>query len=141
MIVGAGLTGTVGMTRLKQEAKRFGIEKIKEQERASQLAALRLMCGLDLEEALGTAAEQRSRLIQRLERLLERERLRGTRRHWSYDLNRHIALKQVLDRLRGEKTTGPFAGSLTGLLAAKKHRTRGNGVAANENGARRRHNR
>ena len=31
---------------------------------------------------------------------MERERLRGMRRHWSYDLNRHIALKQVLDKLR-----------------------------------------
>ena len=40
------------------------------------------------------------RTIKRIERLLERERLRGGRRHWSYDLNRHIALKQALDRLR-----------------------------------------
>ena len=32
--------------------------------------------------------------------MIERERQRGMRKHWSYDLNRHIALKQALDRLR-----------------------------------------
>ena len=35
-----------------------------------------------------------------LERMIERERQRGMRKHWSYDLNRHIALKQALDSLR-----------------------------------------
>ncbi len=28
-------------------------------------------------------------------------------RHWSYDLNRHIALKQVLDRLLGTEAALP----------------------------------
>jgi hypothetical protein len=32
--------------------------------------------------------------------MIERERQRGMRKHWSYDLNRHIALKQALDALR-----------------------------------------
>ena len=46
-------------------------------------------------------AEQ-ARIILSLERAIERERLRGMRRHWSYDLNRHIALKQALDSLAGK---------------------------------------
>jgi len=33
-------------------------------------------------------------------RLIERERQKGVIGHWSYDLNRHIALKQALDRLK-----------------------------------------
>ncbi|MBL8584883.1 MAG: cytoplasmic protein, partial [Rhizobiaceae bacterium] len=37
----------------------------------------------------------RQRLIARIDRALERERLKGLSRHWSYDLNRHIALKQA----------------------------------------------
>jgi hypothetical protein len=31
---------------------------------------------------------------------LRRERAKATTRHWSYDLNRHIALKTARDRLR-----------------------------------------
>jgi hypothetical protein len=38
--------------------------------------------------------------VIRLERLLERERLRGCARHWTYDLNRHIALGEALGQLR-----------------------------------------
>lgn len=33
-------------------------------------------------------------LLKRLERAIERERLRDINRHWSYDLNHHIALKR-----------------------------------------------
>ena len=35
-----------------------------------------------------------------LENRLARERSKGVARHWSYDLNRHIALKAARDRLR-----------------------------------------
>ena len=59
------------------------------------------------------------RTIKRIERLLERERLRGGRRHWSYDLNRHIALKQALDRLSGKKL-----GHRTGDAAALRRKRR-----------------
>jgi hypothetical protein len=67
---------------------------------ALQNAALFLMCGIDLEDALGSTPEEKRRIMLRMERMIERERLKGRSRHWSYDLNRHIALKQALDRLR-----------------------------------------
>ncbi|MCX7304513.1 MAG: cytoplasmic protein [Hyphomicrobiales bacterium] len=67
---------------------------------AGQLAALQIACHLDLAGALQAEGATRARIVLKLERMIERERLRGARRHWSYDLNRHIALKQALDRLR-----------------------------------------
>lgn len=69
--------------------------------RSRQIAAFRLATGVDLSTVLASKGEERARFIQRLGRIIERERLRGARRHWSYDLNRHIALKQVLDELGG----------------------------------------
>jgi len=117
------------MEQLRQDAREFGLAKLKEEERARQLVALRLTCGIDLADAFSSASEKRAKLIRHLERLIERERQKGIRRHWSYDLNRHIALKQVLDRLRGAAAA----------IARKKRRPEG--VPANENGARRRRNR
>jgi hypothetical protein len=55
---------------------------------------------MDLSAALDAPPPARAALIRKLEHVIERERLKGMRQHWSYDLNRHIALKQVLDRLR-----------------------------------------
>lgn len=73
---------------------------------ARQRAALRLACGIDLEAALRTGACERRDVIRRVDRALRRERCNGLTRHWSYDLNRHIALKQALDRLQaGEAST------------------------------------
>ncbi|HVW57179.1 MAG TPA: cytoplasmic protein [Rhizobiaceae bacterium] len=69
---------------------------------ARQNAAFFLMSGLDLQEALCSGPEERRKILLRLERMIERERLKGSSRHWSYDLNRHIALKQVADRLRSD---------------------------------------
>ena len=69
-------------------------------DQARQKAAFFLACGVDLEEALGSKPEQKRKIILRLERMIERERLKGHCHHWSYDLNRHIALKQAVDRLR-----------------------------------------
>jgi hypothetical protein len=74
-----------------------------------QRAALQILVGLDLDDLLRTPREERPRIAARLKRVLERERIRGLRRHWSYDLNRHIALKQALDGLSGKKT-GPRGG-------------------------------
>ena len=67
---------------------------------AAQRAALFILCGIDLKDALARCGPERYALLARIERLLERERLKGANRHWSYDLNRHIALKQVRDSLR-----------------------------------------
>ena len=55
--------------------------------------------GVDLSEAEGNGPAVAARYAAKVRRLLERERIRGVRRHWSYDLNRHIALKEVLDDL------------------------------------------
>ena len=89
------------MKRLQEEAERFGAAQAATIAGARQVAALQLACGIDLSSALAAGAEMREKLVRRVERVIERERLKGMRRHWSYDLNRHIALKQALDRLRG----------------------------------------
>ena len=90
------------MKRFEEEAKSFGARKTAPANEARQLAATSLLCGIDLAAAFTAPPETKAKLMQRLERVIERERLKGMRRHWSYDLNRHIALKQALDRLRGE---------------------------------------
>jgi hypothetical protein len=94
--------------RLVEEAARHRARRREQECQARQQAAFFLMSGVDLDAALAASGEARRRVVARIERLIERERLRGARRHWSYDLNRHIALKQALDRLRGaEMSAGP----------------------------------
>lgn len=73
---------------------------------ARQRVALQIACGLDCETARQATGMERTMLVRRLRRLIERERLRGMRRHWSYDLNRHIALGQVLASLTGQRKGG-----------------------------------
>lgn len=90
------------MTAMKQERLEFLEEKRKRHELSRQTAALFLIGGIDLAKALQTTGAERAALVQRLKRLIERERLKGVRGHWSYDLNRHIALKQGLERLAPE---------------------------------------
>lgn len=108
------------MRRLIDEARAFGGRKAEQVRLAAARVALFAACGIDLEAAI-EAPPARKRLVRlRLKRLIERERLKGERRHWSYDLNRHIALKQVYDLL------GPAAAS---------------GAGTNENGTRRRRSR
>lgn len=87
-------------------------------ETSKQIAALQLACGIDLISALVLSGETRQRIIARVRRAIERERLKGQRNAGEYDLDRHIALKQSLDRLCGTPPRPP--------------------VPANENGARRR---
>ncbi|OYR27413.1 putative cytoplasmic protein [Brucella pseudogrignonensis] len=70
---------------------------------AIQRAALQIIAGIDMDKLLRAPVEEQLQAKGRLNRLIERERLRGMRGHWSYDLNRHIALKQALDRLCGIK--------------------------------------
>ncbi len=94
------------------EASREAFLRRKETENAEsrQRAALQLLAGIDLDDLLGVPDRERDRMTARLKRALERERQRGLRRHWSYDLNRHIALKQALDRL-SKKQLEPRAGN------------------------------
>lgn len=88
------------MNALCNDIHAFRRRKYDEHRTAGQTAALFLACGVDLADALSAPEKERGKVALKLERLIERERLRGMRRHWSYDLNRHIALKQALDRLR-----------------------------------------
>ncbi|MBC2884714.1 cytoplasmic protein [Ochrobactrum sp. CM-21-5] len=66
---------------------------------AMQRIALRMIAGMDMDELMIASDAEKQRASCRLERLIERERLKGVSGHWSYDLNRHIALKQSLDML------------------------------------------
>lgn len=91
------------MTDLHQEIRRFRAAKAERIESAAQTAAVFLAARIDLGTILGATKEERARAEAKLERLMERERLRGMRRHWSYDLNRHIALKQALERIRATR--------------------------------------
>lgn len=95
------------MTDLDAEIAAFQGRKDKELCDARAAAALQLSCGIDFFAALGASASARLELCKRIERLLRRERLRGLQKHWSYDLNRHIALKQAHDRLARKTKGGP----------------------------------
>ncbi len=88
------------MNGLSAEAQSFKDKMGSRHRAAAQLATLFIMAGIDMDEALQASRQDRHAIACRVRRLVERERLRGLRRHWSYDLNRHIALKQALDRLR-----------------------------------------
>jgi hypothetical protein len=90
------------MDSVEKEVRAFVQERRQMESAARQNVALFLACGIDLADALIQRGQQRRSTIIRLKRLLERERLRGVRRHWSYDLNRHIALKQAYDTLTGD---------------------------------------
>ncbi len=88
------------MSGLREEIAAFLENKQSRIHAAGQMAALQIACHFDLTEAMSADADTRKRIALRLERTIERERQRGMRKHWSYDLNRHIALKQALDKLR-----------------------------------------
>lgn len=88
------------MELIEKEAGAFRQMKERRAVEARQSAAFFLVSGIDLNDALKTSGKERAVIVARLGRLIERERLKGVRRHWSYDLNRHIALKQAYDRLK-----------------------------------------
>ncbi len=85
---------------IENEALEFQMKLKTRAAHARQRAAMRLACGIDFDSAIAAQEPERARLCGLVERRLKRERLKGLNRHWSYDLNRHIALKQVLDALR-----------------------------------------
>jgi len=88
------------MPGLIGEARAHVARREEAESHARQSAALQILCGIDVEMVVAGGAAERAAALSRVERALERERLKGTQRHWSYDLNRHIALKQAHDRLR-----------------------------------------
>lgn len=99
------------MNEFACEARRFRQQKDEFERQARQTAAFFLISGIDLTDALASTGIERRRIAARIARLIERERLKGMRRHWSYDLNRHIALKQALDRLAAHEPLSDEAGS------------------------------
>jgi hypothetical protein len=113
------------MSGLRQEIAAFMENKQSWASEARQMAALQIACHFDLAEALNAEPGVRARIVLRLERMIERERQRGVRKHWSYDLNRHIALKQALDRLRPEEPrTGPSPRSVERVERSLKRKRR-----------------
>ena len=87
------------MSNLRDGARAFQARNEDRRVQAGQAVALSLICGLGLSSVLAAQGGERSLAIKAIERSLRRERLKGLAGHWSYDLNRHIALKQVFDRL------------------------------------------
>lgn len=110
------------MDGLQHEIAAFLREKETAATQARQLAALQIACHFDLAEALRADMTTRAKIVRKLERMIERERLRGTRKHWSYDLNRHISLKQALDRLRPDAGKAGARKSLNDIVAKRKRR-------------------
>lgn len=110
------------MDGLRHEIAAFLREKETAATQARQLAALQIACHFDLADALRADMATRAKIVLKLERMIERERLRGARQHWSYDLNRHIALKQALDRLRPDAGKAGARKSLNDIVAKRKRR-------------------
>ena len=84
---------------LEIEREGFLRRKAGEIGEARQRVAFQIACGLDIADALSAKGARRAELLRKLDRAIERERIKGLCRHWGYDLNRHIALKQFRDRL------------------------------------------
>lgn len=83
----------------KKQQNAFLAAKEDELSQARQRIALQILCNIDLNTVAAQDDASKSHLCRRLRRLIERERLKGAKGHWSYDLNRHIGLKQALDSL------------------------------------------
>ncbi len=115
------------MESLEQEIAAFRSRLTRETAVANQLAAVRLACGVDMPDPKNAERADLERTIARISRAIQRERMKAARAHWSYDLNRHIALKQALDELRGAWAGNDKASAVVGSGACK-----------NTNGARRR---
>lgn len=111
------------MDLMRREIAAFRHRKIGETLQARQRVALRLSCGLDLPENIDADRETTKATLARIHRAIQRERMKALRQHWSYDLDRHIALKLAYDDIRRS----------LGLDVPKICREGGN-----ENGARRR---
>lgn len=88
------------MQSIRNDAAQFMRRSGDDTARASALLSAQLLCGEDLATALNGAAQERLRLTRKLAIRLERERQKGLRGHWNYNLDRHIGLRQALDLLK-----------------------------------------
>lgn len=105
---------------LSSEISVFSETKTRLASLARQRAALQLLCGLDIEALLAAGPEGRRRALARIERAIERERMKAARGHWSYDLDRHIALAEARNAMRGEMR--PRRAADHGALKAERRR-------------------
>ena len=94
---------------LEIERESFLRRKAGEIGEARQRVAFQIACGIDIADALSATGARRAQLLGKLDRAIERERIKGLCRHWGYDLNRHIALKQFRDQLCTERNGKPHA--------------------------------
>ncbi len=94
------------MQNLESSGEKRSRQSLDALNHARALVSVRLLCGEDLDDVLAGGQAARSRLARKLVIRLERERLKGLRGHWSYDLNRHIGLRQALD-LVAQRAAGP----------------------------------
>jgi hypothetical protein len=91
----------------------FLVEREKRASEARQRLVLQILCNTDLDQLIGSDDKSKSHMCRRLKRLVERERLKGVSGHWSYDLNRHIGLKQALDTLKSSMRQNILADAAT----------------------------
>ncbi len=113
------------MHAFQQEIAAFAERKAAELSEARRRVALRLSCGIDLPNPSLTDRAATMEALSKARRAMKRERMKALHRHWSYDLNRHIALKEACDEM--ERALG--------------HAVKVHGIASDENGARRRRRR
>jgi hypothetical protein len=91
-----------------EEARAYREKKAREVRRAAMRAAFFLSTGIEIDAALALEGDARAKLRQRLGRLIERERLRGAARHWSYDLNRRRPATGDAKEKRRHRAAPPF---------------------------------
>lgn len=113
------------MKPILAEIAEFRRSKQREAADARQMAALQIVCGIDLGSALAAAPEERARIASMLTRKLRRERQRGLCGHWAYDLNRHIALKQALVRLGATEVANDKGGRTAAFMPPSAARRSG----------------
>lgn len=85
---------------LAREIGRFRRDRNKAAAASQHRLTLQLNFGFDLEKLPQASPQQLRRLCLNMSRRLECERLKGFNGHWSYDLNRHVAMKMTLDYVR-----------------------------------------
>jgi hypothetical protein len=87
------------MHPLKNRTTEFPSGPAQEAARVRAAMSVMQLCREDLDMALAGGPDERRRLANKLVVRLRRERQKGLRGHWSYDLNRHISLRQALNLL------------------------------------------
>nr|WP_244642527.1 cytoplasmic protein [Phyllobacterium sp. 628] len=90
----------MAMQEWKKQQLAFLAAREAERDTARQRLALQILCGEDLDTMIAWDKTEKLVYCRRLKRLIERERIKGGAGHWSYDLNRHIGLKQALETLQ-----------------------------------------